>query len=837
MERMNGLGLTSLDILSLKRINMNNKLALCMIVAPTDREAELLDRCLSGVVKSYAVPALKEIDLEGVGSLADAVDGIFITITGENDKVKTVAEKYGAIVSHCEWNNDFAEARNFNFSQVPADFEYIVWSDTDDLWIKPELLRAVVDKCMFGKIDTVLLKYNYQYDGDGNCMVEHLKTRILKNDKCVEWAGGIHEDFKPNREITQFLDKNVELIHFTDPKRVEDSTKRNKYMSELLVKRHPEDPRSYWNLANSYNMAGKVEEAIQIYLQFLEISQSDEERFMSWQRMSKCYMKINKYDHAIESALESLNLRPWYPDAYHLLGECNFNAGKLRVSAEFLEMGLTKDIPEMESIVWNPLEYTFNPHVLLAEIYSNMDKPRESIKHLKKALEAKPKHKSIAAAIKGLKPQIAKFDIADEIYKKAKDVKDKDELKKLLDTVPEDMKYYPPILSLRNINFAKTETSGKDLVIYCGYTTIEWSPEMAITKGVGGSEEAVIQLAKRFKKKGYNVTIYANVPGQQEFESDGVLWKPFMGWNPRDKQDVVVIWRGAKYLDYDINASKIYFDVHDVIQPSEFTPNRLFKLEKILFKSKVQREYYPEVPDEKCVIIPHGLDIKEFDDLRDEVKRDPYRIINTSSPDRSIKTCMDIMKKVYNKLSPELRMKVKFSQYYGFDVWDTEFENDEQMRKWKDDVIVQMNELKEMGIMTPDSGVKVSQKEITKKYLESGLMLYPSEFFEIGFIGGKKSMLAGCIPLTTNVFAQGEFCRGLKVRSDVKYDTWMSDVRAGEDYGVKKDKQIKEFVDKTVDYLENVERYDIQREEIINYARTFDWDKTADKWVAEFDGE
>ncbi len=38
------------------------KVALAMIVAPNDREAELLDRLLSGKVTEYAYPAQKNID-------------------------------------------------------------------------------------------------------------------------------------------------------------------------------------------------------------------------------------------------------------------------------------------------------------------------------------------------------------------------------------------------------------------------------------------------------------------------------------------------------------------------------------------------------------------------------------------------------------------------------------------------------------------------------------------------------------------------------------------------------------------------------------------------------
>ena len=115
-------------------------------------------------------------------------------------------------------------------------------------------------------------------------------------------------------------------------------------------------------------------------------------------------------------------------------------------------------------------------------------------------------------------------------------------------------------------------------------------------------------------------------------------------------------------------------------------------------------------------------------------------------------------------------------------------------------------------------------------------MLYPSEFFEIGFISGIKGALGGAIPFTTDVFAQGEFLKdGFLVDSDVTYETHARDVRTGQDFGVQSEEQIEKFVVGLVDYIENPEKYELQRNKLIEYARsTFSWDKTAKMWLDEF---
>ncbi len=71
-----------------------------------------------------------------------------------------------------------------------------------------------------------------------------------------------------------------------------------------------------------------------------------------------------------------------------------------------------------------------------------------------------------------------------------------------------------------------------------------------------------LSLAKRFQKAGYNVTVYCSTPRLQEYTYDGVVWKPYTAWNYRDKQDIVIIWRHPKFVDFDINADKIFIDIH-----------------------------------------------------------------------------------------------------------------------------------------------------------------------------------------------------------------------------------------------------------------------------------
>ncbi|MEK7112941.1 MAG: tetratricopeptide repeat protein, partial [Patescibacteria group bacterium] len=600
------------------------KIAWCLIIKPDDREAELLDRLL-GCEK---LPKERKINYKGVSGLAQHVDKLFVTITGKNEKCEEVARKYGAEISYYEWDKNFAKARNFNFSQVPAEYDYIGWCDADDIIKNAHMIKDIVKTSKDNAVDAIVMRYLYDFDMEGQCIVEHLKTRIVRNDGTAIWAGSVHEDFAPERQWLAIESKDIQIFHLTDLARVEIGKKRNTEIASIGLAENRNDPRSYWNLANAYITEGKEQDALPVFLEFLERSQSEEERFLAWHRIAGIFKNLGDYERAITTELEALSLRPWYPEAYFALGEMYLKIGKLGHAREMIEMGFTKNPPEKSIIVWNPRDYDYNPRMTLGLVYLQLKKPKEAVSNFKKCLKVYPRSKNIKKLLASLEPELKQFEYADNLYKKALKIKDKVELKKLLDEVPSEMKHYPAIVNLRNNHFVKETSSGKDVVIFCGYTTQTWNPEIASTRGVGGSEEAVIQLAKRWQASGYNVTVYANI-GHEEKAFDGVSYVPFMSWNYRDKQDVTILWRHPKQLDYNINSDVVLVDMHDVIPKKEFTADRITRVTKVMFKSSAHRDYYSQIPDSKIVVIPHGLDITQFDKRRNEIIKDPYKIINT----------------------------------------------------------------------------------------------------------------------------------------------------------------------------------------------------------------
>lgn len=782
------------------------KIAFCCIVKPTDKEAGYLSQLLENV--------------------SPYVDGLFVTITGQNKKCSEVAKQYNARISHYDWDFNFGKARNYNFNQVPEDYTHIMWGDADDVFRGLEKLKPTIEANP--DVDGFILNYLYAWDEYKNPIVVHMKTQIIKRGTAwwneLAW---LHEDWTTDRDLNLKFVQGIERLHMTSSDRVEENKQRNKEISLKMVEAMPEDPRSWWNLGNSLKATGENVEAIQALEKFLELSDSDDEQYIARLRMAESYMGLRNYAKAIDQLRYAIGTKPEYPDAYHLQGHLAFEMGDYAKARDSFITGLKKKPPVFQIIVYNPRDYDFVPLMALARTYYKLNLPQLALPVLENCLKIIP-NPEIQKWAKELKKEKEYAEKTLNHIAKLKNITDKKKLWQKLQEIPDEFKASPIVCNIRNLNFVKETSSGKDLVFFCAYTEEQWTPKTAEETGIGGSEEAVIHLAKRFAKKGWNVSVYNNC-GYKELDFDGVKYKPYWMWNPRDKQDVVVVWRHAKPLDFNINADKVYLDLHDVYPEGELFEERIAKATKILVKSKAQRDLYSNIPDEKFLVIPNGVDLSYFEQ---EVERDPYLLVNFSSPDRFLDTTLDILPEVLKRLPPFIAEKVHFAWYYGWGVFDAA-RTSQKEQQWKAEVMAKFEELKKKGIA--EGGHRINHRKVAELNLRAGALIYPSEFFEIDWIGGTKAMIAGCIPITTKFAAQGEKVGdyGLTIDSKATSKDW--DKVETPNYGIRDPETKEKYIQMLVDYLKHPESYEIRRQEMSMYAKNYyDWDRIATLWHRAF---
>jgi tetratricopeptide (TPR) repeat protein len=766
------------------------KLALAMIIKPTDDEAVLLDRCLE--------------------SIAPYVDGIFITQAGTepNKKVSKVIKRHKGSEHFYKWNDSFCDARNYSFSVVPKDYDYIMWLDADDVIRGAQRIRDVIEK--HPDVDAFSFWYLYGFDEWQNPIVVHHKTRVIRNDGCVTWAGDIHEDFARNRALNAKHVDGIEVLHLTNGDRVETSKQRNAHVAQVHASRHPNDPRSHWVVANSLFPLGKYDEALQAFDLFLATSQSDDEKYIAYLRMAECHQAKQDTAKAQDSLRYAIGLKPFYPDAFIQLGKLYHETNRPTEAIPLLKHALKTPPPYYSIMVYNPRDYDYTPLKWLAYSYMAIHQPMLAYECFKQMLEITPKDERLRDIVDKMKTLADRHETMLKHYERIKALP-KEEMRKELDAIPDDFKSEPMFCNLRNVNFIKETSSGRDMAILCGYTAREWTPD-ALKEGIGGSEEAVIHLARRFAQAGWNVTVYNNC-GHKPQTFDGVTYAPFWTWNYRDKQDVTILWRHPKMADYDINSTKVFIDMHDVIQPGEFNDARLKRIDKIFVKSQFHRSLFPHVSDDKFVVIPNGIQVTDFEH---PVERDPNLIINTSSPDRSLSALIRLFKRVKERV-PEARCEWA----YGFENFTATHSSNPKMMEWKASMEKGMEEA---GIVNRG---RVSHKDVALMYKRAKVFAYPTEFAEIDCISARKAQAGGAIPVTTDFAALNETVQfGTKIHSKKTKDTWCKPYQF--DFSLDDQEAEDAWVEAVVKALKSNAPDGMQ-----DWTKQFDWDAIAERWIQQ----
>jgi len=538
--------------------------------------------------------------------------------------------------------------------------------------------------------------------------------------------------------------------------------------------------------------AEHVIKALGLFDRAIQVNPDDAEAFYS--RGNALYV-LQRCPEAVESYDQAILLKPDFAEAHHNRGSVLHMLQQFQAAIESYDKAILLK-PDYEEAISNR-----------ANTLQSLMLYQAALQNYEKAMRLQPEYESCK--------KTGVFDSVEIQVAQIAKIIDKSVLKAALDALPLVLHSHPAVSNLRNTNFVKTGSSGKDLVFFCLPTDEIWNPRTASAKGIGGSEEAVIWLSRLLHQRGWNVTVYAYC-GAHEEDFDGVSWKPYWMWNHRDKQDITVLWRYPQFATYEINSDRVVADLHDTVAEGEFTPERLQRIHRIFVKSSFQRSLYPGIPDEKFIIIPNGIDAKLFEGAAD---RDPLLLVNTSSADRSLEAFLDCFEEI-RKQVPD----VKAQWAYGWGVWDSMYASDAQRLQWK----TKMQErMKQLGV---EERGRVSHGEIARLYHKANVFAYPSEFSEIDCISLSKAMAAGAIPITTDFAAMGEKSQhgGVFLRSKKTKDNWAQPYQFH--FEITDPGQKAEFVRETVKLLLDPPS-EAERESMREWARsTFDWNRIAGSW-------
>lgn len=291
---------------------------------------------------------------------------------------------------------------------------------------------------------------------------------------------------------------------------------------------------------------------------------------------------------------------------------------------------------------------------------------------------------------------------------------------------------------------------------YDNSTVGQYDPEVALEKGVAGSEEAIVygshQLANTWGQK---VHVYANPRPNTKYTDPGANpryfhYKDF--YSTTNQYDIVICWRRLDTASFEIAKQKgkrIYGWYHDLPGGISAHGTNWKLLNGIYFLTKFhQKQFYracPSLIDIPCILSGNGIEPDQFPIWNAEHdKTNPLSCVYCSNWSRGLEELADAWP-ILHRQFPTATLEI----FYGDMVWNTMSQEAVLKLKTKLKLMSETMNVKVTGM--------VGHLALAQALTKASFLLYPCKCFAETFcIVVCKAAAAGCIPITTRIGALDE---------------------------------------------------------------------------------
>lgn len=666
-------------------------------------------------IPTISLALIAKNEEKNVNRLLDSVDGCFDEIifvdTGSTDKTKELAEKRGCKVFDFAWINSFCAARNFAFSKATSDF--IVWCDLDDvLYGRDNFLQWKKTAMEF--TDATLACYNYALDENKKPVVSFIRERVFKRSLNPVWQYPLHEGIVIKNEWRKDVipSESWGFNHLRDAEDIKADKSRNIKILEELRDKQALEPRLKFYYGKELFEIQEPAKAIAAFEEALKDPQEIHDKMLCYQYLAyasfQCAQQIknelvnekNKYlDLGVNAAVDGLKLDPNRAEFHVIAGDIYLAKGEIAKAIPHYAaakhcLNPKENGSPYEGAIYSFLDcYNLNPRLQLARCYFHIGKLKEAKKEAKEAW------------IKYKDPQA----------------------KAVLDEV---------IRCERLTRIENNQEQTEDIVFTTPpATAYPFDEDMYKTNPLGGSETALVQVAKHLKQlTGRTVKVFQMREKDMvsesgvEYLSNRNINEYFSKYRPK----VHIAWR------HNIRLTKAptYLWCHDLVTPSVEAQHNF---DKILCLSKFHKDYVmakQSVPSDKIIITDNGIDPEKFKFERKT--KNPNKLVWMSSPDRGLEQAILVCDELLKEF-PDLELHV----YYGLD------------NLYKYGLADMANKLKDM--MAYRDYVKyhgfTEQKKMYKEVSNAVVWCHPCNFIETNCITAKEMLALGIYPVTRSLGA------------------------------------------------------------------------------------
>lgn len=570
-------------------------------------------------------------------SIEGCFDEIIVVDTGSTDRTKLVALEYGAKVFDFQWINDFSAARNHALSKCTKD--YVMWLDCDDALKNREgFIQWKTHAMEF--TDIAFATYNYALNKDGSPIISFVRERVFRRSLNPEFKYKIHEGVIIKPEWSKDYAVTWAVDHHRDEADIKADKSRNVTILEDLKNQNLLDARLQFYYGKELYEANRSFDALREFN--LAIARPDldiNDRILAYQYAAYTAMtcgdslkpelqqeRLDYYQKSIQFCLEGIRHDPNRAEYHCAAGDTYLKLGDLLKAVPYYSAAKGCINPKASGSAYEGAIYSFLdcygqvPQMQLAKVYFNLGKLAEAKK------EAEECH--------------AKYSNPEALE------------------VLAEIKRIQEIVNLNN-NQAQTE----DIVFTCPpQTAYPFDEEIYKTKPLGGSETALVSMAKQIKElTGRTVKVFNMRESEEDLIAEsGVEYisnKKLTDYFSKNLPRLHIAWRH----NIELTRAKTYLWCHDLVTS---TVESKQNFDKIICLTNFHKNYVMAkqgVSDKKIFVSRNGINLEKLH-LVDVKNKNPNKLVWMSSPDRGLDRAMLVCDEV-KKSFPDIELHV----YYGLD--------------------------------------------------------------------------------------------------------------------------------------------------------------------------
>jgi len=278
---------------------MRQRFGLAMIVK---NEAKVIERCINSVLPG--------------------VDFVFLCDTGSTDNTIEVAKRAckGRVqlqVDEANWV-DYGANRSALLAACHRleKIDYWLLLDADEtIEITHELPELTEDAV------NVIME---------NGTLKYYVPRLVSGKKIWKYVGAAHEYLTCDEPFTQQWTDHLTIHHHADGGNHGDKLEREAALLSADLKKNPDEPRTVFYLARTFDDMGRWQDACKLYEQRKSLWGFDEEIWYSWYRQGVLHCERSRgdpilgealRDEGIAQLLDAYQVRPWRAEPLWYLGE------------------------------------------------------------------------------------------------------------------------------------------------------------------------------------------------------------------------------------------------------------------------------------------------------------------------------------------------------------------------------------------------------------------------------------------------------------------------------------------------------------------------------------